>query len=196
MCGIYVGLPKGQFFYVIKGTWVQIPLAAITVFRISSEVVLCWVSRNFLSIAHFRVAAYLSFKASPGAQPFKWKWVAYSYANQTHFPYNSCAPRLTSKPKQTATRKWPISPQLGLWIHLRSSWVWYVVGSRDLLNWLYKAKQEGHGFLGEVNIGEYLPRSSRGKYSPIFTELEANNYFSIISGGEFQESAKQRAKTR
>ena len=24
-------------------------------------------------IAHFRVAACLSFKASPGAQPFKWK---------------------------------------------------------------------------------------------------------------------------
>ena len=41
------------------------------------------------SIAHFRVAACLSFKASPGAQPFKWKLVAYSYANQTHFPYNS-----------------------------------------------------------------------------------------------------------
>ena len=60
------------------------------------------------SIAHFRVAACLSFKASPGAQPFKWKWVAYSYANQTHFPYNSWAPRLTSKPRQTATRKWPI----------------------------------------------------------------------------------------
>ena len=40
-------------------------------------------------IAHFRVAAYLSFKASPGARPFKWKLVAYSYANQTHFPFNS-----------------------------------------------------------------------------------------------------------
>ena len=60
-------------------------------------------------IAHFRVAACLSFKASPGAQPFKWKWVAYSYANQTHFPYNRWTPRLTSKPRQTATRKWPIS---------------------------------------------------------------------------------------
>ena len=46
---------------------------------------------------------------SPGAQPFKWKWVAYSYANQTHFPYNSWAPRLTPKPRQTATRKWPIA---------------------------------------------------------------------------------------
>ena len=61
-----------------------------------------------MQIAHFRVAACISFKASPGAQPFKWKWVAYSYANQTHFPYNSWAPRLTSKPRQTATRKWPI----------------------------------------------------------------------------------------
>ena len=65
------------------------------------------------SIAHFRVAACLSFKASPGAQPFKWKRVAYSYANQTHFPYNSWAPRLTSKPRLTATRKWPIC-----WAHL------------------------------------------------------------------------------
>ena len=59
-------------------------------------------------IAHFRVAGCLSFKTSPGAQPFKWKWVAYSSANQTHFPFNSWAPRLTSKPRQTATRKWPI----------------------------------------------------------------------------------------
>ena len=63
------------------------------------------------TIAHFRVAACLSFKASPGAQPFKWKWVAYSYANQTHFPYNSWAPRLTSKLRQTAIRKWPIHHQ-------------------------------------------------------------------------------------
>ena len=62
-----------------------------------------------IPVAHFRVAACLSFKASPGAQPFKWKWVAYSYLNQTHFPYNSWATRLTSKPRQTATRKWPIS---------------------------------------------------------------------------------------
>ena len=37
-------------------------------------------------IAHVRVAACLGFKASPGAQPFKWKRVAYFYANQTHFP--------------------------------------------------------------------------------------------------------------
>ena len=59
-------------------------------------------------IAHFQVAACLSFKASPGAQPFEWKWVGYSYANRTHFPCNSWAPRLTSKPRQTATRKWPI----------------------------------------------------------------------------------------
>ena len=32
-----------------------------------------------------------------------------------------------------------------------------------------------------MNIGEYLPSGSRGKYSPIFTEPEANNCFSIIS---------------
>ena len=29
-----------------------------------------------------------------------------------------------------------------------------------------------------MNIGEYLLRRSRGKYSPIFTEPEANNCFS------------------
>ena len=40
-------------------------------------------------MAHFRVAACLSFKASPGAQPFKWQLVAYSHANQTHFHFNS-----------------------------------------------------------------------------------------------------------
>ena len=59
-------------------------------------------------ITHFWVAACLSFKTSLGAPPFKCKWLAYSYANQTHFPYNSWAPRLTSKPRLTATRKWPI----------------------------------------------------------------------------------------
>ena len=49
------------------------------------------------------------FKTSPDAQPLKWKWVAFcSYANQTHFPYNSWASRLTLKPRQTATQKWPI----------------------------------------------------------------------------------------
>ena len=37
-------------------------------------------SANHKLIVHFRVAACLSFKASPGAQPFKWKWVAYSYS--------------------------------------------------------------------------------------------------------------------
>ena len=59
-------------------------------------------------IFHFRVAACLSFKASAGAQPLTCKWVAHSYAIQTHFPDNSWAPRLISKPRQTATRKWPI----------------------------------------------------------------------------------------
>ena len=66
-------------------------------------------SRNARAIAHFRVAACLNFKTSPGTQPFKFKWVAYSYANQAHFPYNSWVPRLTLKPRLTATRKWPIS---------------------------------------------------------------------------------------
>ena len=45
-----------------------------------------------MKIARFQVAACLSFKVSPDAQPFKWKWVAHSYANQTHFPFNSWAP--------------------------------------------------------------------------------------------------------
>ena len=45
-----------------------------------------------------------------------------------------------------------------------------------------------------MNILEYLPRRSRGKYSPIFFESEANNCFSVIFSGEYQESAKQRAK--
>ena len=40
---------------------------------------------------------------------------------------------------------------------------------------------------GEVDIGEYSPRRSRGGYSPIFTEPEANNCFSIIFRGEYQE---------
>ncbi len=30
-------------------------------------------------------------------------------------------------------------------------------------------------------IGEYSPRRSRGEYSPIITETEVNNCFSIIS---------------
>ena len=33
---------------------------------------------------------------------------------------------------------------------------------------------------GEVNIGDYSPRRVRGEYSPMFTETEANNSFSII----------------
>ena len=31
-----------------------------------------------------------------------------------------------------------------------------------------------------MNIGEYLQRRSRGKYSPIFTEPEENNCFNVI----------------
>ena len=45
-------------------------------------------------------------------------------------------------------------------------------------------------------IVKYLPIRSRGKYSPILAEPEANNCFSLIFSGEYQESAKQRAKTR
>jgi hypothetical protein len=33
---------------------------------------------------------------------------------------------------------------------------------------------------GEVIIGEYSPRRSRGEYSPIITKPEANNCFSIF----------------
>ena len=51
-------------------------------------------------------------------------------------------------------------------------------------------------YLPRRSQGEYLPRRSQGKYSPMFAEPEANNCFSLIFGGEYQESAKQRAKTR
>jgi len=44
---------------------------------------------------------------------------------------------------------------------------------------------------GEVNIGEYLPRRSRGEYSPMLTEPEANNCFNIIFRGEYQELQKK-----
>ena len=33
---------------------------------------------------------------------------------------------------------------------------------------------------GSVIIGEYSPRRSQGEYSPIITEPEANNCFSIL----------------
>ena len=36
-------------------------------------------SQRIWRIAHFRVSARLSFKTSPESQPFKCKWVAYSY---------------------------------------------------------------------------------------------------------------------
>ena len=36
---------------------------------------------------------------------------------------------------------------------------------------------------GEVNIGGYLPRRSRGRYLPVFPLLSASNYFSIIFRG-------------
>ena len=38
-----------------------------------------------------------------------------------------------------------------------------------------------------MNIGEYLLRRSRGKYSPIFTEPEVNNCFSIIFSGQYKK---------
>ena len=37
-----------------------------------------------------------------------------------------------------------------------------------------------------MNLGEYLPRLRLGEYSPMFTEPEANNCFSIIFRGEYQ----------
>ena len=37
------------------------------------------------------------------------------------------------------------------------------------------------------NISEYSPRRSRGEYLPLFTEPEANNCFSIVFSGEYQE---------
>ena len=46
----------------------------------------------------------------------------------------------------------------------------------------------------EVNIAEYLPRRSRGKYSAIFTEPEVNNCFSIIFKGECEKREENLAK--
>jgi hypothetical protein len=43
-----------------------------------------------------------------------------------------------------------------------------------------------------VNTGEYLQRQSRGKYSPIFTEPEENNCFSIITLVNIRETGKKR----
>ena len=42
-------------------------------------------------------------------------------------------------------------------------------------------------------IGEYLPRRSRGEYSPIITEPEANNCFSINT--QVIISKKRKKKT-
>ena len=47
---------------------------------------------------------------------------------------------------------------------------------------------------GEVNIAEYLPRQSRGKYSAIATEPEGNNCFSIIFKGECEKIEVNWAK--
>jgi hypothetical protein len=41
-----------------------------------------------------------------------------------------------------------------------------------------------------VNIGEYLPRRSRGKYSTIITEPDENNCFSIIT--QVQKNFKKK----
>ena len=46
-----------------------------------------------------------------------------------------------------------------------------------------------------MNIGEYLPRRSRGKYSPIFTEPEANNCFSIITQVNIRENQRIDCQT-
>ena len=46
---------------------------------------------------------------------------------------------------------------------------------------------------GEVIIGEYSPRRSRGEYSPIITDPEANNCFSIDTQVII---SKKRKKTR
>ena len=46
-----------------------------------------------------------------------------------------------------------------------------------------------------MNIGEYLPRRSRGKYSPIFTEPEANNCFSIITEVNIRENQRIDCQT-
>ena len=40
-------------------------------------------------------------------------------------------------------------------------------------------------------IGEYSPRQSRGEYSPIITEPEANNCFSINTGDYFKKEKKK-----
>jgi hypothetical protein len=53
--------------------------------------------------------------------------------------------------------------------------------------------QPNHGNFaeGEVYIGECLPRRCRGKYSPIFTEPEENNCFSIITQVNVRETGKK-----
>jgi hypothetical protein len=47
---------------------------------------------------------------------------------------------------------------------------------------------------GSVNICENFLRRSRVKYSPIFTEPEANNSFSIIFKGEYQQISGNKTK--
>ena len=47
---------------------------------------------------------------------------------------------------------------------------------------------------GEVNIAEYLPRRSRGRYSAKFTEPEVNNCFSIILKGECEKLEENLSK--
>jgi len=45
-----------------------------------------------------------------------------------------------------------------------------------------------------VNIGEYSPRRGGGEFTPMFTEPEANNCFSIIFRGEHQGLQNNRLK--
>ena len=46
-----------------------------------------------------------------------------------------------------------------------------------------------------MNIGEYLPRRSRGKYSPMPIEPEANNCFSIITQVNIRENQRIDCQT-
>ena len=46
--------------------------------------------------------------------------------------------------------------------------------------------------IGEVIIGEYSPRRGRGQYSPIITEPEANNFFSINTQVDYFKKEKKK----
>ena len=46
-----------------------------------------------------------------------------------------------------------------------------------------------------MNIGQYLPRRTRDRYSQMFTERQTSNCFSIISGSEYQELYRVNMET-